>query len=135
MAENQTKPTAQPVTAYLGKIEDPARRQDCDALARMMSQATGQVPAMWGTAIVGFGSMTYPLSNGKEGQICRLGFSSRKGDISLYGLSKAPDLDELLPRLGKHRMGKGCLYIGKLSDVDGRVLQQLMTSALNAKAT
>jgi len=134
MAENKTKATALSVEAYLQAIPDEARRADCVALTRLMEQATQHPPRMWGTAIVGFGSYHYVYDSGREGDACLVGFSSRKGDISLYGLMAAPDHDALLPRLGRHKAGKGCVYIRRLGDVDLAVLAKLVTEAASAKA-
>ena len=88
---------------------------------------------MWGTSIVGFGTHTYALAGGKVGEICALGFSSRKGDISIYGVAGEGADQALLGRLGKHKHGKGCLYISRLSDVDLEVLTQLIDSAAKRK--
>jgi hypothetical protein len=129
MAENKTKVTKASVASYLAGIKDEARRRDCEALAKLMKKATKQPPKMWGTSIVGFGSHHYKYESGREGDTCVIGFSSRKGDITVYGLSSAPRHEELLGKLGKHSRGKSCLYIRKLSDVDPRVLEQLVTSA------
>jgi hypothetical protein len=129
MAENKTKQTDASVDEYLAAIDDEARRKDCQALARLMAKATGLPPKMWGTAIAGFGSHHYKYDSGREGDICLVGFSSRKGDISLYGLNAAPDREVLLPKLGKHKAGKGCLYIRRLSDIDLKVLEKLIAGA------
>ena len=129
MAENKTKETAASVDAYLAAINDEERRKDCTALAKLMAKATKHPPRMWGSSIVGFGSYHYRYESGREGDMCLVGFSSRKGDITLYGLSSAPGHGELIPKLRKHRAGKGCLYIRKLSDVDLEVLEKLVADA------
>lgn len=130
MAENKTKATANSVDQYLAGIEDELRRSDCEALAKIMAKATKQKPKMWGTAIVGFGTHHYKYESGREGEICLVGFSSRKNDISIYGIGSAPAQEELLAKLGKHKRGKGCLYIGKLKDVDPKVLEQLIKTSV-----
>jgi hypothetical protein len=99
-----------------------------------MTKATSQKPTMWGPAIVGFGIHKYKYESGREGETCLVGFSSRKGDISIYGTGSAPRQVELLAHLGKHKMGKACLYIGKLKDVDVEVLEELISSSAAAKA-
>jgi len=129
MAENKTKVTKASVTSYFAGIKDEARRKDCGALAKLMTKATKQPPKMWGKSIVGFGSYHYKYESGREGDSCAVGFSSRKGDITVYGLTAAPRHEALLGKLGKHARGKGCLYIRKLSDVDPKVLEQLVASA------
>jgi hypothetical protein len=134
MAENKTKPTEASVEEFLANIEDEHRRKDCDALVKIMTKATKLKPKMWGTAIVGFGVHKYKYESGREGETCLVGFSSRKGDISIYGTGSAPKQEELLSKLGSHKMGKGCLYVGKLKDIDVAVLEQLIATSANAKA-
>ena len=133
MAENKMKPNAASVETYLAAIENPVRRTDCETLVNFMTKATKQPPKMWGTAIVGFGTHKYPLAGGREGETCLMGFSSRKGGISIYGTASPPKRDELLTRLGKHKTGRGCLYIAKLSDVDTKILEQIFAGAVKAK--
>lgn len=133
MAENKTKATKASVADYLRAIEDDTRRKDCQALAQLMSKATKEPAAMWGPSIVGFGSYHYKYDSGREGDMCLVGFSSRKGDISLYGLAAAPDAQGLLARLGKHKSGKGCVYIKMLADLDQGVLAELVASAAAEK--
>jgi len=134
MAENKTKATDAKVDGYLDNITDEARRKDCDALSKLMAKATKHPPQMWCSSIVGFGSYHYKYPSGREGDTCWVGFSSRKGDISLYGLNAAPSHDELLAKLGKHKAGKGCLYVRNLSDIDLKVLEKLVAEAAAARA-
>jgi len=133
MAENKTKPTEASVESYIETIVDPVRRQDCESLVKLMSKATKEPPKMWGTSIVGFGCYHYRYESGREGDTCLVGFSSRKGDISIYGLNAAPSHSELTPLLGKHKAGKGCLYIRSLADIDLKVLEKLITNAAKVK--
>jgi hypothetical protein len=130
--ENKTKATEASVTGYLDRIEDETRRKDCKALAQVMKKATKADPKMWGPSIVGFGSYHYKYDSGHEGDACLTGFASRKGDISVYLVPGAPGQKQLLAKLGKHKMGKGCLYIRKLADVDLAVLEQLVTTSVGA---
>jgi len=134
MAENKTKATDASVHAYLAAIADETRRSDCEALATLMARATKHPPKMWGSSIVGFGSYHYRYESGREGESCLVGFSSRKGDISVYGLHAAADAEKLLARLGRHRAGKGCVYIRTLADVDLEVLAKLVAGAAAEKA-
>ena len=135
MAEIKTKPTEASVDSYLASLPDQARRADCDALVALMGDATRQPARMWGPAIVGFGVLNYKYANGKDGEICLVGFSSRKGYISIYGAgASAPGREQLLARLGKHKAGKGCINIGKLADIDLKVLRQLIDAAVEAKS-
>jgi hypothetical protein len=126
MAENKTKVTETNVESYLSAIGDESRRKDCEALTRLMTKATGEQPKMWGTSIVGFGSYHYKYESGREGDAPLAGFASRKGDITLYLSMGFPGHEELLSKLGKHKLGKGCLYIRRLSDVDPKVLEELI---------
>ncbi len=130
MAENKTKPSDASVEAYLAAIEDEARREDCRALVKLMSRVSKEPPKMWGASIVGFGSYHYKYASGREGDACRTGFSSRKGDISVYLMTGFEGQAELLARLGKHKMGKACLSIRKLSDVDSKILEQLIAGSM-----
>ena len=136
MAENKTKQTAASVEAYLAAIEDPARRADCEALSALIAKVTEQPAAMWGTAIVGFGSYHYVYESGREGDSCVVGFSSRKGDISVYLQGLSIGQEALLAKLGKHKAAKGCLYIKQMSDVDPKVLEKLVANTVaHVKAT
>jgi hypothetical protein len=132
MAENKTKATGASVADYLAAIKNEGRRKDCQVLAKLMTKATKQKPKMWGPSIVGFGSYHYKYDSGHEGDACLTGFASRKGDISVYLVPGAPGQKQLLAKLGKHKMGKGCLYIRKLADVDLAVLEQLVTTSVGA---
>jgi hypothetical protein len=133
MAENKTKQTVASVDSYLAAIKDETRREDCEALVKLMRKATKHFAKMWGSSIVGFGSYHYKYESGREGDMCLVGFSSRKGDISVYGLNAAPGHAKLMPKLGKHKAGKGCLYIRKLSDIDLEVLEKLVADAAAEK--
>ena len=133
MAENKTQATEASVEDYFAAIDDDARRKDCEDLSKLMSKATKHKPKMWGTSIVGFGSYHYKYESGREGDSCLIGFSSRKGDISLYIVASFPDRDELLAKLGKHKTAKACLYIRKLSDVDLSVLESIIIGSFNER--
>jgi hypothetical protein len=132
-AANKTVPTAADVEAHFA-AQPEARAADCRALAMLMQRASGHPPVLWGR-MVGFGHRHYVYDSGREGDIFEIGFASGaggKGDISLYlsAGSLAADRAALLAKLGKHRQGKGCLYIKRLSDVDAGVLGQLCEAAL-----
>jgi hypothetical protein len=130
MAQNKTQPTQMSPAGYLAAIEDAGRRDDCNAIAQLMARATGHPAVMWGTGIVGFGSYHYRYDSGREGDTCLTGFASRKGEISVYLMADFPERDALLAQLGKHKMGKACLYIRKLSDIDTGVLEQLVVGSV-----
>ncbi|HUK13604.1 MAG TPA: DUF1801 domain-containing protein [Thermoanaerobaculaceae bacterium] len=133
MADVKTRASDSSVAAYLDAIDDEARRADCELLTDLMARATKQPPRMWGTSIVGFGSRHYKYDSGREGDTCLVGFASRKGDIAVYGLRAAADAEELLANLGRHKSGKGCVYIRKLADIDLKALERLVTAATAAK--
>lgn len=132
MQEAKTKPSDASVAAYLGGIADEARRSDCEELVNLMQRATGCAAQMWGASIVGFDSYHYRYDSGHEGDSCLIGFSSRKGDISLYLIAgyEAAETKALLARLGRHKIGKACLYIKRLSDVQLPVLEQLVARSV-----
>jgi len=112
-------------------IEDEERRKDCKVLAALMKRVTGCSPKMWGTSIVGFDSYHFKYDSGHEGDCPVAGFSSRKGDISIYLVSGyAAKAKELLSGLGRHKMGKSCLYIKRLADVQLPVLERLVAKAV-----
>ena len=129
MAEIKTKKTDESFAKFLNAIQDEGKRKDCFAIAEMMKDISKHEPKMWGTAIIGFGSYHYKYESGHEGDMCMIGFSPRKQNITLYisgGINNHPDL---LEKLGKYKTGKGCLYINKLSDVDTDVLNKLIKAA------
>jgi hypothetical protein len=132
-AELKTKPTDAKVSAFVAAVENDTRRADAEALLDIYAKATGMQPAMWGPSIIGYGSYHYKYESGREGDMCRAGFSPRKGNLALYlmGGYSNPDtqseVDALRARLGKHKTGASCLYINKLADVDVDVLKAMIT--------
>lgn len=132
MAELKTKVNDQSVTAFLDGVADEGRRQDCYKILELMNKATRAEPKMWGDSIVGFGSYRYTYASGRAGDWLLTGFSPRKQNLTLYIMSGFSDFEELLSRLGKHKTGKGCLYIKKLADVDLSVLQELIDRSVKA---
>ena len=127
MAENKTKATKVSVSEFIDAITDEGRRSDAKALVKLMQKAAGEKPKMWGPSIIGFGSYHYTYDSGREGDMPVVAFSPRKAATVLYGLS---DAEALLPKLGKHTRGKGCLYIKKLADVDQKVLETMAAKAV-----
>jgi hypothetical protein len=123
--EPKTKLSAVDPIAFIDKVESETKRRDSHELVAMMQDITGAPPKMWGTSIVGFGSYHYAYASGHEGDICLTGFSPRSGSLVVY-LGPGIDNDELMSKLGKHKAGKGCLYINKLDDVDRKVLRRLI---------
>lgn len=125
MAENKTQATAASADAYIDPLEPAARRDDARATCALLADATGEKPVMWGPSIIGFGRYRYRYESGREGEMCRVGFSPRAKELVFYGLLSAPGNDALLAKLGKHKTGKGCLYVKRLSDVDAEVLGKM----------
>ncbi len=129
-AEIKTKATEVSVDAFIEAVPDPQRRADAKQVRAMFERLTGEPARMWGPTIIGCGSYHYKYDSGHEGVMCRMGFSPRKAELVLYVLTGFAGQPDLLARLGKHRTGKVCLYIKKLSDVDETVLAEIATRAL-----
>jgi uncharacterized protein DUF1801 len=134
MAVNKTRATEASVAAFVDALE-PARRLDAKTVIRMMKNATGEKPKMWGPSIIGFGTQHYKYESGREGDTVLVGFSPRKPATVMYGLIGFKDATALLAKLGKHTTGKGCLYIKNLSDVDQKVLEELIVQSVAARRT
>jgi uncharacterized protein DUF1801 len=130
MAELKTKVNNASVDKFLKSIKDEQTRADCFQIVEMMKKATQAEPKMWGTSIVGFGDYHYKYESGREGDWFVTGFSPRKQNLTLYVMGGFNGYDELVTKLGKHSMGKGCLYVKKLEDVDTRVLNKLITTSV-----
>jgi len=131
MSEPKTRPTQASVHAYLAQQPD-ARRADCEQIAALMREVTGEPATMWGETIVGFGRYDQAYANGKTMEWPVVAFSSRKNELVLYLMPGFEAHAALLAKLGKHRIGKSCLYIKKLADVDADVLAQLVRKSVDA---
>lgn len=114
------------VAAFLAAVTDPKRRADAEAACKLMAEATGAEPVMWGSAIIGFGTYHYRYASGREGDWPAVGMSPRKQALTLYVSTGFEGHDDLMSRLGPHRTGKSCLYLKRLSDVDQDVLRELV---------
>lgn len=132
MAEIKTQPTDIDPWEQIANIPDAQRRQDIQALAEMMQEVSGKRPVIWGAGMFGFGTYTYKYASGRSGEWPKVGFASRKDNITLYFCYYLDQQADLLARLGKHRVGKGCLYIKRLSDVDPGVLRELVVRSVAA---
>ena len=130
MAELKTKQTEASVEEYLDTIKDPRRRADCEAISALMMRVTKFDPKMWGSSIVGFGSYHYRYETGREGDACLAGFSFRRPEIVVYIADGCESREKLLQQIGKHRTGKVCLYIKRLSDIDVGVLEKLVKASV-----
>jgi len=130
MAELKTKKNTASVEKFINKVADEQRRKDCFSLVEIMKAATKAEPAMWGTSIVGFGHRRYKYESGRELEWFLVGFSPRKQDLTLYIMGGLERYPSLMKKLGKHKVGKACLYIKKLEDVDLATLKQLIKQSL-----
>jgi nucleoid DNA-binding protein len=129
-AQNKTTETNNSVEEFLRSVTDETKRNDSLQLVQLMQQHTGFTAKMWGPAIVGFGSYHYKYASGREGDAPLVGFSPRAKEISLYFAQDFPEKEKLLPLLGKHRTGAGCVYIKNLQHIHIEVLAQLITASV-----
>jgi len=130
MTENKTRPTDASVGGFIGRVEGEERRADCEALVALMQRVTGEPAVLWGDALIGFGTYHYRYASGHQGDAPLAGFSPRKGDTSVYLSCDAAASAALLAKLGRHRIGKSCLYLRRLADVDMAVLEQLVVASM-----
>jgi len=126
MAKNKTTVTEIDVFDFINSyVENELKKSDSLELIKLMSKWSGFEPKMWGPTIIGFGSYHYKYASGHEGDAPMLGFSPRKAQFSLYIYSKTNKSDELLEEFGKFKMGKACIYVKKLADIDISILEQI----------
>jgi hypothetical protein len=130
-AKLKTQETGASVENFLGALDEP-RRADCLALVTILQRATKAKPKMWGTSIVGFGNYHYKYESGRENDWFMAGFSPRKKELTVYLMAGVEREPALLKKLGKHRAGKGCLYIQQLSDIDTKVLGEIVERAVRS---
>ena len=126
----KTKPTVASVEVFLEAVEHDTRRSDGFALLDLFNRITGWKPTMWGPSIIGYGRYHYRYSSGREGDFLVTGFSPRKSSLSIYIMPGYRDMTEKLARLGKHKIGRSCLYINKLGDVDLDVLEEIILDGI-----
>lgn len=125
MSEPKTKPTGASVEDFLNAVEAPGRREDGFAALKLLSEVTGQPAEMWGPTIVGFDRYPLKYSGGKVHEWPMIGFSPRKAEMVFYFTGAVKERGDLLAKLGKHRVGGGCLYVKRMSDLDPAVLREL----------
>ena len=130
MAETKTKPTDASVDEYLASRASPEQLTDCKAIMAMCKRVTKQQPKMWGLSIVGYGSYTYKYESGHSGQACLAGFAIRGKELVVYLSAENPGQVELLAKLGKHKMGKACLYFKRLADLNATALEALIAGSV-----
>lgn len=126
----KTRPTRANVQGYIASRASDAQRPDCQALIALLGKVTGEQPKMWGPSIVGFGKYRYRYESGRTGESCLTGFAIRGKELVVYLVADGNDQASLLARLGPHKMGKSCLYLKRLADVDTGVLEQLVAGSV-----
>lgn len=134
MAEPKTKETNESVSAFLDKIPEKIRRDDCKAVVEIMRAVTKEEPRMWGSSIVGFGRYSLDYASGRKGEWPVTAFSPRKSDLTLYIMGGLDNFSDLMKALGKYKARGGCLYIKKLTDVDTAVLRKLVAKSVKLMA-
>lgn len=132
MGDVKTAPTTALVDKFIEGVEPLSKREDAKVLDALFRKVTGEEPKMWGPTIIGYGSYHYKYESGREGDMCRSGFSPRKAKHSLYLMGRYCDaatgkkVDALLEAMGKHKSGASCVYVNKLADIDLGVLEQII---------
>jgi hypothetical protein len=130
MSEAKTKPTSASVEEYLTSKASPEQLSDCKALMASFKKVTKQSPKMWGPSIVGYGSYSYKYESGRTGESCLTGFAVRGKELVVYIVAESQEQQALLAKLGKHKMGKACLYFKRLADLDINVLEKLVSGSV-----
>ena len=130
MAEAKTKPTGASVETYLASKASSEQLADCKAVMAICKRVTKQQPKMWGPSIVGYGSYTYRYESGHSGDACLTGFAVRGKELVVYVCAESPEQVDRLAKLGRHRMGKVCLYFKRLADLDVKVLEALIAESV-----
>lgn len=128
VSEPVTVPTDASVEEFIEQAEPAGRREDARVLVELVREVTGEEPVMWGPSIVGFGTQPYAYASGRTGEWPVVAFSPRKASMALYGIQH-PDRADLLKRLGPHKAGASCIWVGRLSKLDLDVLRELFTAA------
>ncbi len=130
MAETKTKPTGASVDEYLASRASPEQLADCKVIMAICKRVTKQQPRMWGPSIVGYGSFTYTYESGHSGTTALAAFAVRGRELVVYITAESPEQVKLLGQLGKHKMGKSCLYFKRLADIDVKVLEALIARSV-----
>ena len=131
MSTNKTKPTTRSVELFLDNLIPKQRKKDSWTLYRLMEKITGSQGVLWGTSIIGFGDYHYKYGSGREGDWFLTGFSPRKNALTLYLMCDISHEFIDFSTLGKHKKGKGCLYIKRLDDVDLKVLEDIIKTSIS----
>ncbi|MEL6246200.1 MAG: DUF1801 domain-containing protein [Pseudomonadota bacterium] len=133
MSKNKTAPTKVTPAEFIASVEHDIRRKDAEHLLDWFSEVTGLEPQMWGPSLIGYGRYHYKYDSGREGDMLMTGFSPRKANLVLYVMPgyRYGEIKERLSRLGKHKLGKACLYVNKLADIDIDVLQEIIEDGVD----
>ena len=131
--ELKTKKNESNVEDFLNTISEEQKRNDSFTILNLMKKASKAEPKMWGSSIIGFGDIHYKHASGQEGDWFKIGFSPRKQNLTLYVGCSSPEVQKLMPNLGKYKIGKGCMYISKISDVDLRLLKEIINVSVKRK--
>lgn len=130
-SQNKTVTTKASVRDFINKVKDVRKRKDSMSLVAMMKKETGNTPKMWGPTIIGFGTYHYKYESGREGDMPVVGFSPRSAAIVVYLSARFDQREALLSRFGKHKTGKGCIYVNTLEDIDMEILQKMIRSQIS----
>jgi len=132
MAELKTRQHEGDVFEFIDTFADTDQKcSDSLKLVKLMQKITGHPPKMWGHTMIGFGSYHYKSERStQEGDWPLVGFSPRKAAISLYVYTGNPEQKHLLADLGKFTMGKACIYVKQLSDINVGQLERLMRATI-----
>jgi hypothetical protein len=134
LAKIKTKETSASVEDFINSVKDEVKRKDSFTILKMMQKASKEKPKMWGSSMIGFGNKIYKSpTTGREVEWFKIGFSPRKASISLHLVLDIKKHAAELKKLGKHKIGVGCLYINKLNDIDVKVLEKLINTAAKIK--
>ena len=131
MYELKTKENDHSVIEFIESVESEKKREDAYRLLDLFTETSGYEAKMWGTSIIGFGSYHYKYDTGHEGDVPLVGFSPRKARFSIYLATGDTEREELLEKLGKHKAGKGCIYVNKLQDINSDILKQLINQSID----
>jgi hypothetical protein len=130
MADNKTKPTGASVDDYIASRANAQQRTDCRELMGLFRKVTRHSPRMWGPSIVGYGSYRYTYESGRAGEAPLAGFAIRGRELVVYLVAEGAEQRSLLSKLGKHKLGKSCLYFKRLADLDRSALEQLVVGSV-----
>lgn len=131
MSKNKTIPTEESVKAFIESVDHELRKRDAYEALRMHEEITGLKPQLWGPSLIGYGKYHYKYESGREGDFFKAGFSPRKTAMTFYIMSGFPKYEELLEKLGKHKLGKSCLYIKDLEKVDKTILKEIIQKSFD----